>query len=81
MKGDIALAGFMLTAEEWQAFDSDTRAELVSVMTRRFATGTAPPQRKTAIAGGTIIEERPRLAEGSGPLEVEEYVELFGDSD
>ena len=79
MKGDIALAGFMLTAEEWQAFDSDTRAELVSVMTRRFAVGTAPPQSKAVIAGGTIVEERPRLADGSGPFEVDDYVELFDD--
>ena len=79
MKGDIALAGFMLTAEEWQAFDTDTRAELVAVMTRRFAAGTAPPQTRTVIAGGTIVEEQPRLAQGSGPLEVDEYIDLLGD--
>jgi len=77
MKGDIALAGFMLTAEEWQAFDSETRAQLCAVATRRMAVGTEPPRTRTVIAGGTIVEERPRFAEGSGPLEVDEYIELF----
>jgi hypothetical protein len=79
MKGDIALAGFMLTAEEWQAFDRETRAQLCAVATRRFATGTEPPQSRTVIAGGTIIDERPKLAEGSGPHDVDEYIDLFDD--
>ena len=35
MKGDIALAGFMLTAEEWRTLDSVSRAELVAAATRR----------------------------------------------
>jgi hypothetical protein len=35
MKGDIALAGFMMTAEEWQALDSISRAQLVAAATPR----------------------------------------------
>lgn len=30
MKGDIALAGFVLTKEEWHALDAASRAQLVS---------------------------------------------------
>lgn len=85
MKGDIAFAGFMLTAEEWQAFDSETREQLVAVATRRFPTGTEPPSRsgipigKTFISGGTIVDEPGVLAEGSGPLECEDYIDLTDD--
>ena len=32
---DIALAGFVLTAEEWQALDAASRAQLVAAATRR----------------------------------------------
>jgi hypothetical protein len=35
MKGDIALAGFVLTEEEWQALDPVSRAQLVSAALRR----------------------------------------------
>lgn len=35
MKGDIALAGFVLTAEEWQAMDPLQRAQLMAFVTRR----------------------------------------------
>ena len=35
MKEDIALAGFVLTAEEWQAFDPTARAQLMAVASRR----------------------------------------------
>jgi hypothetical protein len=30
MKGDIALAGFVLTAEEWEALDPLSRAQLMA---------------------------------------------------
>jgi hypothetical protein len=30
MRGDIALAGFMLTAEEWHALDPVARAQLLA---------------------------------------------------
>ena len=86
MKGDIAFAGFMLTAEEWQALDRETRAQLVAVAARKFPNGTEPPPyqpNKVYIAGGTIVPEAvqaPRsLAEGSGPLETDEFIDLFGD--
>ena len=36
MKGDIAIAGFYLTAEEWQALDTAARAQLVEAATRRL---------------------------------------------
>jgi hypothetical protein len=35
MNGDIALAGFMMTAEEWQALDPLHRAQLLAAATRR----------------------------------------------
>jgi hypothetical protein len=34
MNGDIALAGFVLTMEEWQALDPASRAQLVAAMFR-----------------------------------------------
>lgn len=98
MKGDIAFAGFMLTAEEWQALDRETRAALVATVTRKFPKGTQPPHRASQpdiyIAGGRIVPDDPSdrndakpveveapraLAEGSGPLATDEYIDLFGD--
>jgi hypothetical protein len=35
MKGDIAFVGFMLTADEWQELDPQSRAQLIAVATRR----------------------------------------------
>lgn len=88
MKGDVAFAGFMFSAEEWRALDSETRAQLVSVAARRFPTGTEQPlaargsiePQRTFISGGTIVKE-PQLAQGSGPLERDDYIDLFGDLD
>ncbi len=48
MKGDIAFVGFMMTADEWQELDSQSRASLIAVATRsaepvgprRFPEGT-----------------------------------------
>lgn len=80
MKGDIAFAGFMMTADEWQALDSETRAQLVEVATRRFPSGTEAPYQanKTYIAGGRIEPDAPQapLAEGSGPLATDDYIDL-----
>jgi len=46
MKGDIAVAGFRMTAEEWQALDPSSRAELVKVITHKdepqLAAGSGP---------------------------------------
>lgn len=83
MKGDIAFAGFMMTAEEWQALDGETREQLLAVATRRFPAGTEPPYmmgRKAIIAGGTIVDEPSgAMAQGSGPLVTDEYIELTDD--
>lgn len=62
MKGDIAFAGFMLTAEEWQELDPDMRAQLIAVATRRVDPWLAAPSGP--------------LAEGSGPMETEEFLDL-----
>ncbi len=35
MKGDIALAGFVMTAEEWEALDQASRAQLMAAAMRR----------------------------------------------
>jgi hypothetical protein len=87
MQGDIAFSGFMLTADEWAALDTDTRAMLEDIETapehelRRFPTGTEPPPMQS------------QLAEGSGPLETGranvigpagsmtrgDYIDLFSD--
>lgn len=45
MKGDIALAGFVLTHEEWQELDAQSRAQLLTAAfprEPRWATGTSP---------------------------------------
>ena len=49
MKGDIALAGYKLTAEEWQQLDPLQRAELLAVVTQR--------DDRWIISGGTIVPE------------------------
>jgi hypothetical protein len=35
MKGDIALAGFVLTAEEWEALDAVSRVQLITAAMAR----------------------------------------------
>lgn len=42
MKGDIAFAGFVLTAEEWQELDPDARSQLIAVATHKLAEGSGP---------------------------------------
>jgi hypothetical protein len=46
MKGDIAVAGFVLTAEEWLTLDAASRAELEDVILERdeprLARGSGP---------------------------------------
>ena len=34
MQGDIALAGFMMTADEWKALDAPSRALLMAIATK-----------------------------------------------
>ena len=45
MKGDIAFVGFMLTADEWQELDPQSRAQLIAVATRRADSVLDPPRR------------------------------------
>ncbi|HEY5951965.1 MAG TPA: hypothetical protein VIV40_40995 [Kofleriaceae bacterium] len=49
MKGDIAFVGFMLTADEWQELDAQSRAQLIAVATRR----TDPPPAPRRFPEGT----------------------------
>jgi hypothetical protein len=71
MKGDIGFAGFLLTADEWQALDTEARASLIAVATRSADPWLASPS--------PSLEP---LAEGSGPFEIEELeaVELEPDA-
>jgi hypothetical protein len=75
MKGDIAFAGFVLTADEWQELEPDVRAQLIAVATRRADPWVAAPGAPMGFG------DEMRLAEGSGPFETEEYLELEPDSD
>lgn len=59
MKGDIAFAGFMLTAEEWQALDADSRAQLIAVATRRVEPVHDP-----------VVDPPRRFPEGTGKHEI-----------
>lgn len=43
MNRDIALAGFLLTAEEWQSFDPAARAQLMAAASRREEAWVAAP--------------------------------------
>jgi len=61
MKGDIGFVGFMITADEWQELDMEARATLIAVATRR-----ADPWLPTEM----------NLAEGSGPMEIEEIADV-----
>jgi hypothetical protein len=45
MRGDIAFVGFMLTADEWQELDPQSRAQLIAVATRRVDPDVEPPRR------------------------------------
>ena len=77
MKGDIAFAGFMITADEWQQLDAQSRAQLIAVATRRMEPWPAP-QASPVIATGTVP---PPFAEASGPVERDEFIELDLESD
>lgn len=42
MRGDIALAGFVLTAEEWEALDVASRVQLITAVMRRDPWAAVP---------------------------------------
>jgi hypothetical protein len=54
MKGDIAFAGFVLTAEEWRQLDPQSRAQLIAVATRK-----SEPLRAEGSGPHEIIELEP----------------------
>jgi hypothetical protein len=57
MKGDIALAGFLLTADEWDALDALTRAQMLAAALEREAPWVA--QHLTEMISGPV--EEPKL--------------------
>lgn len=74
MKGDIAVAGFMMTAEEWQALDAPSRAQLVDVITRKdpqIATGSGPVVVER-LASGTLPPANVAIPQIDGPELIEE---------
>ena len=65
MQGDIALAGFMMTAEEWKALDAPSRALLIAIATKpedlaKLAIGEVPAE---------VPIDAPVLAMGTGPID------------
>jgi len=58
MKLDIALAGFLLTAEEWQSFDPAVRAQLIAAASRREDAWVAAPL--DGMTSEPIDDEAPR---------------------
>ena len=62
MRGDIAIAGYMITAQEWNAFDALARAQLCAVITRREDAAVDAPA--LAIGSGAAVE----TADGSGTI-------------
>jgi hypothetical protein len=59
MKGDIALAGFVLTAEEWEALDAVSRVQLISAVMRRdpFAAAAVPAPAEFPEGSAPVREE------------------------
>ena len=60
MQGDIALAGFMLTADEWKALDAPSRALLIAIATK--------PEDLAKLEAIELPVEAPVLAVGSAPI-------------
>jgi len=68
MQGDIALAGFMMTAAEWEALDAPSRALLLAIATK-------PDELATLETRETPVEvplEMPVFAVGTAPITDEE---------
>ena len=57
MKGDIAFAGFVLTADEWRQLDALSRAQLIAVATR--PNGWREPKRSPASIDDQWVEIEP----------------------
>ena len=68
MQGDIALAGFMMTAAEWAALDAPSRALLIAIATK-------PEDLAKLEAAESPVEspvEMPLFAVGTAPITDEE---------
>ena len=67
MQGDIALAGFMMTADEWKALDAPSRALLIAIATK-------PDDLAELEVFETPVEELqlPLFAVGTAPITDEE---------
>ena len=71
MRGDISLAGFVLTAAEWEELDPLSRAQLVAdewqardpIARARLLAAFTPREEPWIVAGITGV-----LAVGSGPI-------------
>jgi hypothetical protein len=59
MKGDIALVGFVLTAEEWQSLDSASRAQLLAAAFQREAPWIVAPLAEI-LSGPNVAEDESR---------------------
>ncbi|MGE0870148.1 MAG: hypothetical protein AB7P03_16405 [Kofleriaceae bacterium] len=78
MKGDIALAGFVLTAEEWEAIDPAAQAELLAGEPLVVEPPRPPRSPRGSIPMMAVDAEEPwahaertwRLAQGSGAYTV-----------
>ena len=64
MTGDIALAGFLLTAEEWRQLDPDSRAQLLAAVLRRDEPWVASAP---VVVVAPAPAPEPAFAAGSGP--------------
>ena len=73
MKGDIGFVGFMLTADEWQELDAQSRAQLIAVATRR----SEPRQQavQAELARGNDVARPRRFPEGTGKHEIVESID------
>jgi hypothetical protein len=65
MRGDVALAGFVLTAEEWAQLEPDARSQLLAVALRRdepWVPAAPPVPARPATPAPHLV------AAGSGPV-------------
>jgi hypothetical protein len=60
MQGDIALAGFMMTAAEWKALDAPSRALLLAIATK--------PEDLAKLEVAELPVDAPILAIGTAPI-------------
>jgi hypothetical protein len=57
MRGDIALAGYVLTAEEWEALDAVSRVQLITAMMQRDPWAAVPAPAEFPEGSAPVREE------------------------